>query len=120
MLNEAKHNLPTSHTVVADSKFVAPQVFCDGIGGITISASVCKLDLHQVVGIEKQVEQRRVTQTVVIPTASLVEFCQILLGNITGNASKMQEAFAEQQRKVFSSVPAVQPGVSVSTGPKKS
>ena len=120
MLNEAKHNLPTSHTVVADSKFVAPQVFCDGIGGITISASVCKLDLHQVVGIEKQVEQRRVTQTVVIPTASLVEFCQIILANINTNAVQMKEAFSQQQSKIFAGPQTVQGTVSVSAATRKS
>lgn len=66
-----------------------------------MSAANCKLDLHQVLGIDEKGEKRKIVQTLVIPTASLVELCNIVLSNFSQNSEILRAAFKEQEQKII-------------------
>lgn len=61
----------------------------------------CKLDLHQVLGIDEKGEKRKIVQTLVIPTASLVELCNVILSNFSQNTEILRAALKEQEQKII-------------------
>ena len=106
MNTKATSTTPTAplvpgHSVVSATDFFPPQLFADGIHSVSISAPVCKLDLFQIVGADEKGDMRKVFQTVVIPTVSLVDFCTMVLNTFNKNTVPMLAAFAEQQRKIY-------------------
>lgn len=95
--------------VVPQTEQYPPQVFCDGIAGMVMTAAVCKLDLFQVVGTDDHGERRKLTQTLVIPTAALMQLSRAVIDNMEKNAPALKAAFAGQESEILGLKKAKQP-----------
>ena len=105
-------NNPTSaFVVVPRSEQQAPQVYCDGVMGITFSPANCKLDLFQTLGVGEGGEQRVLTQTLVIPTVALLELCRNILGGFEQQATVITDALRENEGKILGVQPQNKKGV---------
>lgn len=101
-MTPSKPQLPQNQFVIVPHSDQYPsQLFCDGVTGLSIGAANCKLDLHQVLGVDERGEKRKIVQTLVIPTASLVELCRTVLENFSKNTAVMRSALEEQEQKIM-------------------
>lgn len=90
----------SEYSLVQQSEQTPIQVFCDGVTGMTMSAANFKLDLHQVIGGDEKGERRKIVQTLVMPTVSLVELCRLVLRAVEGNPT-MALALDEQRAAIL-------------------
>ena len=89
-------------SIVQQSEQTPAQLFCDGVTGVTVSAANFKLDLHQVISGDGTAEKRKIVQTLVIPTAALVELCEMVLIGIRTSPT-MSAALDEHRAKILGS-----------------
>jgi hypothetical protein len=93
--------LPKNQFVIVPHSDQYPsQLFCDGVTGFSIGAANCKLDLHQVLGVDERGEIRKIVQSLVMPTASLVDLCHFVLEHFSQNSAALRAALEEQEQKI--------------------
>lgn len=80
-----------------------PLLFSDGVHGLIVNATISKLQLYQIVGTSDGTEQRKLMQTLAIPTVVLADFCTKYLAILEANSEKMSRALVEQQGRVSTS-----------------
>lgn len=108
-MNQPKKTASTDGFVLVPQAEQTPkQVYFDGVTGMAVGAAVCKLDFHQVLGVEDGTsrELRKIVLTAVLPTAVLVEFCQNTLQSLAANSEILRAALVEHERKIGSGLPS--------------
>ena len=87
------------------------EIFADGAGPMLLGMSNSKLFFFQVKDLVEEagaaVEEREATVRITIPTRSLVQFCQLVLGGLSENVQGLEEGLEKEKRQLISTLKGI-------------
>lgn len=97
--------------IVPGSTESAEIVFFDGAAGVQIGPAVSRVHFYHVVttGEVSDKEVRKVTMSLAIPTAALVELCVNTIGAVGVNADGLRTAITTQTDLMFAAATGTHP-----------
>ncbi len=93
----------SSITVIPESMQSAAQIYADGMG-VIIGIPVSKIQFQSSVGLDEKTgnELRQATVHAIVPTSTLIEFCQNTLKGMAENEQALSIALGDFNTKVLS------------------
>ncbi|CAH1090711.1 conserved hypothetical protein [Candidatus Nitrotoga sp. 1052] len=91
-------------TIIPESAQSAQQIFAEGMA-VMIGVPVSKIQFHSTVGLDEKTgkELRQITFQAILPTSTLIEFCQNTLKGISDNEESLSKALNDFNSKILAS-----------------